>query len=208
MTTTISIVEDDKRFCEVLQKVVREIKNAECISTYANGASAIKNIRYDHPDILILDIQLPDMSGVEVLKSIREQYPDMKIIMFTSFEDDEKIFQSLKAGANGYIVKNESLDNIVRAIEDIEQNGSPLSPQVAQKMITYFHETGQQTKDLDTLSDKEMEILQMLSIGLLYKEIADKRSISIETVKKHCSNIYRKLQVSNKAEAIHKLHHH
>jgi DNA-binding NarL/FixJ family response regulator len=157
-------------------------------------------------DILIVDIGLPRASGIEAIKFLTEQCPKIQFCMFTVYEDDDKIFNSLQAGAKGYILKSASKDKLLEAIRELANGGSPMSPSIARRIIDVFStlKTTPVVKSLP-LSDRELELLTLLSKGLLYKEIADKLGITTGTVKQHIHKIYDKLQVSNKTEAINKM---
>jgi two-component system, NarL family, response regulator LiaR len=152
-------------------------------------------------NIAIIDIQLPDGSGIDVVAHLKPLHPDTIFIMCTSFDDDEKIFASLKAGANGYIVKTDDPENIVAYIHDALAGGAPMSAGIALRVVKYFQQINN-PKPLAQLSEKENIILVHLSKGYLYKEIADMEHLAIDTIKKHCGNIYKKLHVNNKTEAI------
>lgn len=174
---------------------------------FFDGNDALKNLPAIAPDVVMMDIQLQDMLGIEIIEKLRKDMPKTQFIMCTSFEDDEKIFNSLKAGAMGYLIKGESMDKILSSIRDVYNGGAPMSLSIARRVLSHFEKKRPETKDFDDLTEREKEILELLSQGLLYKEIADKKFISIDTVKKHVGNIYRKLHVSNKVEAINKFNH-
>jgi DNA-binding NarL/FixJ family response regulator len=142
------------------------------------------------------------MLGTEVVKKMKPLLPDSKFIMCTTYEDEEVIFEALKNGASGYLLKDESLQKIIQSIKDSLQGSSPMSNSIAQKVFQFFQKIGIENKELESLSDRELEILKLLSKGFLYKEIADQKCISIDTVKKHVGSIYRKLHVANKIEAV------
>ena len=156
---------------------------------------------YPHPNVLLMDIQLPGMSGIEGMKIIQQKYPDIEIIMLTVYHDSHKIFDSLKAGASGYLLKHTSLPEIKDAIELLMQGGAPMSPQIARKVITHFNDRGQKQQE-SNLTNREQDIVNGLVDGLSYKLIADRLDISIDTVRAHIRNIYKKLHVNSKAEVI------
>ncbi|RLD35603.1 MAG: DNA-binding response regulator [Bacteroidetes bacterium] len=156
-----------------------------------------------YPDVILMDIGLPGMSGISGIKIIKSKYPDINIIMFTIYHDSYKIFQSLTAGASGYLLKNTPFLEIKNAIEVVHKGGSFMSPQIARKVISYFQEN-KRLPVQSSLTKKENEIVLTLADGLSYKMIADKQSISIETVRTHIKNIYKKLHVHSKAEVIKK----
>ena len=205
MSINVSIIEDDLVFAKALQKLINAQNDMSCVSHYENGETAIKNIYSDNPDVLILDINLPGLSGINLIKEIKAVVPGVRIIMCTSFDDDNSIFESLKNGAEGYIVKNDEVERIILSIREVVNDGAPMSRSIAKKVIFHFHEMGDAEKSLATLSSRESELLNLLSQGQIYKEIADNMNITLNTVKKHAGNIYRKLHVGNKTEAINKL---
>ncbi|AZA81867.1 DNA-binding response regulator [Chryseobacterium lactis] len=205
MSISIAIVEDEKNYNNALKKVINYQKDMKVIAQFFDGKDAMDNLSAMAPDVVMMDIQLQDMLGIEIIEKLRKEMPDTQFIMCTSFEDDDKIFNSLKAGAMGYLVKGESMEKILSSIRDVYNGGAPMSFSIARKVLQHFEKKIPEIKGFDELTEREKEILELLAQGLLYKEIADKKFISIDTVKKHVGNIYRKLHVSNKVEAINKL---
>ena len=205
MKITIAIVEDDHNYNNALKKIIDYDDDLACVAQYFSGKSALEELLELRPDVVLMDIQLQDMLGTDLVLKLKKQIPNTHFLMCTSFEDDEKIFNSLKAGASGYLVKGESLEKILSSIKETVKGGSPMSFGVAKKVLNYFQNIQAEVNQLDELTRSEIEILDLLSKGLLYKEIADKKCISIDTVKKHVGNVYRKLHVNNKVEAINKL---
>jgi len=204
MSISIAIVEDEKNYNNALKKVINYQQDMKVIAQFFDGNDAMQNLPAISPDVVMMDIQLQDMLGIEIIEKLRKDMPDTQFIMCTSFDDDEKIFNSLKAGAMGYLVKGESMDKILSSIRDVYQGGAPMSFSIARRVLRHFERKLPEIKGFDELTVREKEILDLLSEGLLYKEIADKKCISIDTVKKHVGNIYRKLHVNNKVEAINK----
>lgn len=207
MSISIAIVEDEKNYNNALKKVINYQDDMKVVGQFFDGNTALKNLSDISPDVVMMDIQLQDMLGIEIIEKLRKDIPNTQFIMCTSFEDDEKIFNSLKAGAMGYLIKGESMDKILSSIRDVYNGGAPMSLSIARKVLSHFEKKLPEIKDFDELTAREKEILELLSQGLLYKEIADRKFISIDTVKKHVGNIYRKLHVSNKVEAINKFNH-
>lgn len=207
MSISIAIVEDEKNYNNALKKVINYQDDMRVAAQFFDGSTALKNLPDIAPDVVMMDIQLQDMLGIEIIEKLRKDLPNTQFIMCTSFEDDEKIFNSLKAGAMGYLIKGESMDKILSSIRDVYNGGAPMSLSIARRVLSHFEKKLPENKDFDELTDREKEILELLSQGLLYKEIADQKFISIDTVKKHVGNIYRKLHVSNKVEAINKFNH-
>lgn len=204
MSISIAIVEDEKNYNNALKKVINYQQDMKVIAQFFDGNDAMQNLPAISPDVVMMDIQLQDMLGIEIIEKLRKEMPNTQFIMCTSFDDDEKIFNSLKAGAMGYLVKGESMYKILSSIRDVYQGGAPMSFSIARRVLKHFERKLPEIKGFDELTEREKEILELLSEGLLYKEIADKKCISIDTVKKHVGNIYRKLHVNNKVEAINK----
>lgn len=207
MSISIAIVEDERNYNNALKKVINYQEDMKVVAQFFNGNDALKNLSDISPDVVMMDIQLQDMLGIEIIEKLRKEMPKTQFIMCTSFEDDDKIFNSLKAGATGYLIKGESMDKILFSIRDVYNGGAPMSFSIARKVLNHFERKSPEIKGFDELTEREKEILELLSQGLLYKEIADQKFISIDTVKKHVGNIYRKLHVNNKVEAINKLNH-
>ncbi|KUJ51433.1 response regulator [Chryseobacterium sp. JAH] len=207
MSISIAIVEDEKNYNNALKKVIDYQSDMQVIAQFFDGGAALKNLSSICPDVVMMDIQLQDMMGIDVIGKLKQEMPNTSFIMCTSFEDDEMIFNSLRAGATGYLIKGESMDKILSSIRDVYNGGAPMSFSIARRVLTHFNKKTIEIKDFEELTRRETEIVELLSQGLLYKEIADKIFISIDTVKKHVGNIYRKLQVSNKVEAINKFNH-
>lgn len=207
MSISIVIVEDEKNYNNALKKVIDYQSDMQVIAQFFDGGAALKNLSSICPDVVMMDIQLQDMMGIDVIGKLKQEMPNTSFIMCTSFEDDEMIFNSLRAGATGYLIKGESMDKILSSIRDVYNGGAPMSFSIARRVLTHFNKKTIEIKDFEELTRRETEIVELLSQGLLYKEIADKIFISIDTVKKHVGNIYRKLQVSNKVEAINKFNH-
>lgn len=204
MSISIAIVEDERNYNNALKKVINYQDDMKVVAQFFDGNDALLNLAGISPDVVMMDIQLQDILGIEIIEKLRKDMPDTQFIMCTSFEDDEKIFNSLKAGAMGYLIKGESMDKILSSIRDVYNGGAPMSHSIARRVLTHFEKKSSDVKGFDELTNREKEILELLAQGLLYKEIADKKFISMDTVKKHVGNIYRKLHVNNKVEAINK----
>ena len=151
-----------------------------------------------------MDINLPGMNGIECIRQVKDKSPDSQFMMFTVYENDEKVFEALKAGASGYLLKNTGLLQIVESLKELHHGGSPMSANIARKLVNLFRHSPKESVTVDVLSNRENEILQLLAKGLLYKEIADQLQISTGTVRQHIHNIYEKLHVQNRTEAINK----
>lgn len=202
MKKHITIVEDNLSYAQTLQKIIGQEKDMICEVVFPNGTGAIDSLEDLSPNVCLLDIQLPDMTGIDVLQRIKVKCPTTIFIMCTVYDDDEHLFQSLKAGADGYILKSDSPIQIIEAIRNALGGSAPMSASIAKKVVGFFYQQSQKKNRLEQLSDKENEVLDLLSQGLLYKEIADRQNVTIDTIKKHCGSIYRKLQVCNRTEAL------
>lgn len=207
MSISIAIVEDEKNYNNALKKVINYQDDMKVVAQFFNGNEALQKLSDASPDVVMMDIQLQDMLGIDIIEKLKKSLPNTQFIMCTSFDDDEKVFNSLKAGAMGYLVKGESMDKILASIRDVYNGGAPMSLSIARKVLSHFERKLPEIEGFDELTRREKEILELLSQGLLYKEIADRKFITIDTVKKHVGNIYRKLHVNNKVEAINKLNH-
>ena len=179
MKTKIAIVEDEKTYSNMLKKIIDYQDDLMCVAQFFNGKTAIENLQNYAPEVVLMDVQLQDMLGTEVVKKMKPLLPDSKFIMCTTYEDEEVIFEALKNGASGYLLKDESLQKIIQSIKDSLQGSSPMSNSIAQKVFQFFQKKNISEKILETLSEKESEILKLLSNGFLYKEIADQKCISI-----------------------------
>ena len=201
MPIKISIVEDLAEVRKGLSELIISDKELLMMENFDNAESAIEKIPVLEPDIVIMDINLPGMSGIECIKIIKEKCPATQFMMFTVYETDEKVLQALQAGATGYLLKRTEPKRILESIKELNQGGSPMSSNIARKLVNiFFHEKTKTKKEI--LSVRENEVLQLLADGLLYKEIADRLHIGHGTVRQHIHNIYEKLHVQNRTEAV------
>lgn len=201
MATSLLIFEDNNQLRQSLQLLLNDGLFFEVKGAYDNCLKAAEVTLQHQPDLIVMDIDMPGRSGVEGLKAIKAVRPDTKIIMFTVFDDDEQIFNSLCAGADGYLLKHTPPARLIAALQEAMEGGSPMSPQVASKIFQYFRKEAKPAHDYH-LSEREKEILQLLIKGHGYKMIAAECFISLDTVKKHLKNIYTKLHVSCGTEAV------
>ncbi len=200
----VAIIEDDREIREEICAFLNSRDNMTCMQAKESVESFLAVLNDDNkPEVILMDIGLPGMSGISGIKLIKEKYPEINIIMFTIYHNSEKIFQSLCAGASGYLLKTTPFEELARTIETVYNGGSFMSPQIARKVIDYFQGGVKQEKP-SALTPKEKEIVMGLVDGLSYKMIAEKAFISIETVRSHIKNIYKKLHVHGKAEVIKK----
>ena len=200
----ISIVEDTT---EVRERLVLSINNTEdlyCISDYPNAELAISDIPLAQPDVVIMDIGLPGLSGIECMLRIKSASPDIPFLMFTVFDNDENIFKALKAGAVGYIMKDERPRGVIAAIRTFINGGAPMSPEIGKKVLQSFHRYKPLKGQVESLTQHQIQILDFISQGFLNKEIAEKLNITEGSIKVQISRIYKKLQVNNRVEAINK----
>jgi len=201
---TISIVEDHEQFRKTLEIIIRGQKDFALVNSYSNAEKAIQDLPENPPDIVITDITLPGMKGTELIMKLKTILPQTQFMVCSIHDDNDTIFEALKSGASGYILKVPvTAEDILRAIRDLYNGGSPMSPFIARKVISSFQKPAiNEVHSL--LSLREKDVLELLSKGLLYKEIAQELGVGTETVKKHLKNIYRKLHVQNKIEAVNK----
>jgi len=201
-TIRVSIVEDITDIREGVRFVLNQTEGFVCVSAHGSAEEAVVELLKQKPDVVVMDINLPGMNGIECIKKIKPQLPRTQFIMFTIYEDSEQVFEALAAGASGYLLKKAPLHKIVEALRELHEGGSPMSAGIARKVVATF----QPRPAGQSLTVREKEIVDYLAKGLLYKEIADKTSISINTVRQHIHNIYEKLHVQNRTEALNKLY--
>ena len=207
MTKRVAIVEDDRGLREQLVQILNSARDVRCLGAYASGEEALEQIPQRPPDIVLMDIKLPGMSGIDCVAQLKKALPALQIIMLTVYEDSERIFRALKAGADGYLVKSSPPETLLDAIEDVHRGGSPMSSHIARKVVRHFHLVGPSAKESENLSPREHEVLNLLSSGYLYKEISDQLGIGIETVRTYVKNICEKMHVRNRLEAVAKHGH-
>ena len=198
---TISIVEDEKWMRNNLSRVITENPEFRLLGCYATAEEALENIANEQPDVVLLDINLPGMDGVECLRRIRMVLPNVQCLMLTVFEEGDKIFNSLRAGATGYLLKETSTDELLEAIHQVRGGGSPMSASIARKVVNYFSHMESGTSDTEGLSRREKEVLELLAMGASYKEIASQLSLSLDTIRMNTRHIYTKLHVHSRGEA-------
>jgi DNA-binding NarL/FixJ family response regulator len=197
----IAIVEDNHTVRASLAELVESIPDCECAGTFASGEEALRLIPKLKPDLVMMDIHLPNLSGIECTAKLKQQLPDQRVLILTVYEDGDKIFDALKAGASGYILKRSRPQDIVDAIREILAGGAPMTPEIALKVVESFRKTAASPAVTTELSRRETEVLQALTKGLSNKEIADVLSVGVETVRWHLKQIYEKLHVHCRTEA-------
>ena len=197
----VCLVEDGKEVREGMSSLLALDGRFELLAAYADAESAFEDLPSWKADIVIMDINLPGMSGIDCLRKVKKLCLHSQFIMFTIYEDDEKVFEALEAGANGYLLKKTPFSKITDSLIELHEGGAPMSTQIARKVIERLHN---RSSDSTILSSRENEILQLLSKGLLYKEISERLNITTGTVRQHIHRIYEKLHVQNRTEAINK----
>jgi DNA-binding NarL/FixJ family response regulator len=202
---SVAIVEDNHDIRTAMELLINGSEGYACVGTFNNAETALEQIPHLLPNVALMDFNLPGgMNGIECIARLKAEFPDMQFMMLTVYEDDDKIFQALEAGASGYILKKTSPGELLEAIRDLHEGGSPMSSQIARRVVAYFQKQAKPNPALEALTSREKEILDQLSKGFLYKEIASNLYISIETVRRHVHNIYEKLHVRSRTDAVNK----
>ena len=202
MSITVSIVEDNDQLRGTLTRVIGRAEGFRCVSHYANAEAALESLPNDRPNVVLMDINLPGMNGVECVRQLKQRLPETQVVMLTVYEDTENIFNALAAGASGYLLKRTTSAELLAALRDVQRGGSPMTTHIARKVVQSFQKAGASPQPAENLSAREQEVLDCLSQGFLYKEIADKLGISYETVHTYVRRIYEKLQVRTRTEAV------
>ncbi len=200
----VAVVEDRPEELDHLRQLLSPAEGFACVATCASAPAAIETLPSVQPDIVLLDINMPGLSGIDCLRQLRPRLPHAQFMMLTVVEDHELIFRSLAAGATGYVLKKTPPAKLLEAIRELQAGGAPMSGQVARKVVAAFRQSPEPPPHSSLLSPVEQNVLQRLARGLLYKEVADEMHLSISTVRTHVWHIYRKLQVHNRTEAIRK----
>ena len=202
MPIKVSIIEDDDWIRENLAIRIGRTNGFVCGGCYRSSEDALAQIASDVPDVILVDINLPKMDGIECVRKLKLLVPSAQIMMLTVYEDSDKIFNSLLAGASGYLLKRTPQTEILDAIQDVHRGQSPMSGHIARKVVQYFNQRGSADTELEKLSKREREVLDYLAQGIPYKEIADVLSLSIDTIRMHIKGIYGKLHVHSRGEAV------
>ena len=201
----VSIVEDIDDIRNALRVLIDGSPGFECVHVYADAEEALQDMSSKSIDIVLMDIGLPGMDGIECMKTLKPEMPKAQFMMCTVYDDDDHIFNALRSGASGYILKRTSPAQILEAIHDLHEGGSPMSSEIARRVVESIHKSKKPSEEVELLTPRENEILDFLAKGYLYKEIAAELIISKETVKNHIHNIYDKLHVQNRTEALNKV---
>ncbi len=204
----VAIVEDLEEVIDGLSSFIRVDEALQLTGVFRTAEAAALELPLINPDIVIMDINLPGMTGIECIKQVKAVAPAIQFMMFTVYENNDQVFEALKAGASGYLLKKTPPLQIIESIKELQQGGSPMSATIARKLVTVFvnQTTAKPSDEASVLSTREKEVLQLVAKGLLYKEIADQLGISFHTVRQHIGRIYEKLHVQNKTEAINKVY--
>lgn len=202
----VIIADDNKNILESVQAVLNDSQDIHLVASFGSAIECVENIESLKPDVVLLDIDMPAMTGIEAVKIIRKKFPGLPILMLTGFEDDDKVFNSICAGANGYLLKTTSLELLIFQIKEVYAGGAPMTPVIARKMLNAFAklQTPQSTSEEYNLSKREKEVLELLVKGKSYKMISTQLNVSYETVHTHIRRIYQKLHVNSVSEAVSK----
>ena len=204
MQITVSIVEDVRGTRENLVTLLNGEPGLRCLQAYATGEEAVRDLPAHKPDVALVDIKLPGMNGIECVARLKALVPELRLLMLTTYEEQDLIFNSLRAGASGYLLKQMLHAELVSAIEQVHAGGAPMSMQIARKVVNYFNQLPQPAAGVETLTRREHEILELLAKGYFYKEIGSNLGISMNTVRSHLKHIYEKLHVQSRKDAAQK----
>ena len=202
MAITVSIVEDSDKLRGTLARVLDRAEGFRCVSQHPSAEDALKELPRTKPEVVLMDINLPGMNGVECVRQLKQALPATLVIMLTVYEDTENIFNALAAGASGYLLKRTSSAELLEGIREVRRGGSPMTTHIARKVVQSFQRSAPAAAATESLSQREQEVLDLLSQGFLYKEIAEKLGISYETVHTYIRRVYEKLQVRTRTEAV------
>jgi DNA-binding NarL/FixJ family response regulator len=198
----VCLVEDHAGTRETLEYILREAPGIRFLRSYANGEEAMRKLPGDNPDVALIDINLPGISGIECVARLKTMKPDLSLLILTTHAESDLIFESLRAGASGYLLKNQAHAELIEAVQQAHDGGSPMSMQIARKVVRFFQQLPEKNRELEVLTAREQEILAALATGKLYKEIADQLGISLSTVRGHLHKVYAKLHVQSRTEAV------
>jgi DNA-binding NarL/FixJ family response regulator len=201
MRITVSIIEDSDQTRKSVATLLQADLRVGFLKAYARAEEAIPDVLSERPDVLLVDINLPGMSGIECVARLKARLPNLRVLMLTKYEESDLIFDSLRAGASGYLLKKMLAVELIPAIEQVHAGGAPMSMQIARKVVDHFHRIRQPSSDMEKLTPREQEILALLARGSMYKEISDQLGISLNTVRMHLRHIYEKLHVQSRTEA-------
>jgi DNA-binding NarL/FixJ family response regulator len=207
MAITVSIVEDDEQARKVLADWIRRAEGFRHISDHGSGESALTVLPQEKPGVVLMDINLPGMNGVECVRQLKAVLPGTQFVMLTVYEDADHIFNALAAGATGYLLKQTPRPELLAALQEVNRGGSPMASNIARRVVQSFQQVSKSAPDTEKLSAREQEVLELLARGYLYKEIAEKLNISVATVNTYIRRVYEKLHVRSRAQAVAKYTH-
>jgi len=199
---SVSIVDDEKKLCQSIANFLNSSPGFRCVSMYGNAEAALKHLPSDLPDVVLMDINMAGINGIECVKRLKVLIPSAQILMFTIYEDTEQIFKALAAGATGYLLKRREPEELLQALRDVHAGGSPMSNSIARKVVASFQKADQTGEKQNLLTAREQRVLDLLAQGLAYKQIGDEMGISINTIRTHLRHIYEKLHVQSRTEAV------
>jgi DNA-binding NarL/FixJ family response regulator len=202
MNIRVSIVEDSRGTRESLAELLGRAPALSCVGAHPNGEEALRQIPVEKPDVVLMDINLPKMNGIECVERLKQTLPKTQVLMLTTYDESDLIFDSLRKGASGYLLKNMPPAELIQAIEQVHAGGAPMSMQIARKVVNHFQLIKKPQSDMEQLTKREHEILALLAKGYLYKEIADQLGITLSTVRAHLHAVYEKLHVQSRTEAV------
>ncbi len=201
-TIRVAVVDDDEGIRTSLTAMIRRAPNFRLTGDYPDAETALREIPNHPPDVVLMDINLPGMNGVECVRQLKTAQPSLQVLMLTVYEDSDSLFNSLKAGASGYLLKRTASSRLLESINDVYDGGSPMTPQLARRVVQLFAKPGNEDEDVSKLTAGEKEFLEQLAKGYAYKEIADRMKISIDTVRSYVRTVYEKLHVHSRTEAV------
>jgi DNA-binding NarL/FixJ family response regulator len=201
MTIKVSIVEDNANLRETLASLFNGAPGLQCVSAHGTGEEAARDLPPAHPDVALVDIHLPGISGIECVARLKAQLPKLQVLMLTRFEQNDLIFNSIRAGASGYLLKNTPRAELIQAVEQVHAGGAPMTMQIARKVMDHFRKIQLPAAEMEKLTPREQEVLSLLAKGYLYKQIGDELGISINTMRNRLRAIYEKLHVHSRTEA-------
>jgi len=198
----VAIVEDSKTTREALEKIINLSSSYHCTCACGTAEEALRVLPQHQPDVILLDIQLPKMSGIECIGLLKKQLPSAQVIMVTVYEDPDRVFGSLRAGASGYLLKRSAPGQVMSALDDVRRGGAPMSAEIARKVVAYFHNQEVSHPDVEKLSTRERQVLELVVHGLSNKEIADQLNVTLDAIYWHLKHIYHKLHVHSRTDAV------
>ena len=202
MQIKVAIVEDDAGIRDSLSALIKRVPDFKLVGDFADGEKALKEIPKLLPDVVLMDVNLPGMKGYECVRQLKTAHPAIQFLMLTVYEDSDSLFNSLRAGASGYLLKRTASARLLEAIRDVHAGGAPMTPQLARRVVQFFSKPAGESTPLGKLTPAEREFLDQLSNGYAYKEIADRMGISIDTVRSYVRTVYEKLHVHSRTEAV------